>query len=88
MTNSRIEFRGGSEEGYSSPIYLYNDAHQLNTVLSDGTYNSYFNAFSSNVGIGTTSPQYKLARSWAGGLSHPSQSSLLKMPPSEPSGEC
>ena len=58
--NSRIEMRGGSDGTNSSSIYLYNPSNQLNTVLSDGTYNSYFNVFGGNVGIGTTTPSAKL----------------------------
>ena len=59
--NSNIQMRGGSDGTNSSSLYLYNPANQLGTLLSDGTYNSYINAFSTtNLGVGTSTPTAKL----------------------------
>ena len=59
--NSNIQMRGGSDGTSSSSIYLYNPSNQLSTLLSDGTYNSYVNAFgTTNMGIGTATPVVSL----------------------------
>lgn len=65
--NGRIEMLGGSDGSSSSSIYMYNPSNQLNTTLSDGTYNSFLNAYGGNLGIGTTNPLAKLTVGVFGG---------------------
>jgi hypothetical protein len=52
-STGNIQFRGGSDGGSSSSMYMYNSSGILSTVISDGTYSSFF---SGNVGLGTASP--------------------------------
>lgn len=58
--NGRIEMFGGSDGSSASSIYMYNPSNQLSTTLSDGTYNSFLNAYGGNVGIGIMNPLAKL----------------------------
>jgi hypothetical protein len=56
-TNARVDVYGGVDGGDTASFYIYNSAGNLNTFLSDGTYNSYMNAHGGNVGIGRTNPE-------------------------------
>ena len=58
---SRIEMRGGRDGGDSSSLYMYNSAGTLSTLISDGSFNNYFNVgVATNFGIGTVTPAEKL----------------------------
>ena len=66
-TNSRIEMRGGTDGSNGSTIYVYNPSNQLSTVISEGTFSTFFNAFGTgNVGIRTNAPSSLLSINSAG----------------------